>query len=111
MMRSKELDEARRSAERYRSVIVLADAQTARLFGYNRQELIDQPIETLVPVRLRQRHLLHRSGYASDPRVRAMGANLERYGFDVYIAKPIAPETFVQQIEAVARAAGCGVRG
>jgi two-component system cell cycle response regulator len=32
-------------------------------------------------------------------------------GFDVYIAKPIVPETFVQQIEAVAVASGAGGRG
>lgn len=31
-------------------------------------------------------------------------------GFDVYIAKPIVPETFVQQIEAVVAASDAGAR-
>ncbi len=59
--------------------IVLINAQTERLFGYTRTELLGQPIEALVPERLRERHLVHRSGYLDDPRVRAMGA-----GFDLY---------------------------
>ena len=55
-------------------------AGTQRLFGYDRDELIRQPVEILVPERLRDRHLGHRTGYFVDPKVREMGAGLELWG-------------------------------
>jgi PAS domain S-box-containing protein len=60
--------------------IVLVNAQTEHLFGYDRSELLGQPIETLVPTRLHGRHLDHRAAYVRDPRVRAMGAGRELHG-------------------------------
>ena len=60
--------------------INLVNQQTERLFGYERSELIDQPVEILVPVRLRDKHVGHRSGYFTDPKVREMGAGLELAG-------------------------------
>lgn len=60
--------------------IVLVNAQTERLFGYRRDELLDQPIELLVPERFRGGHVGHRTGYLGDPRFREMGAGLELYG-------------------------------
>jgi PAS domain S-box-containing protein len=60
--------------------VVLVNAQTERLFGYARGELIGEPIETLVPDRFRGGHDTHRGGYFSDPRTRPMGANLELFG-------------------------------
>jgi PAS domain S-box-containing protein len=60
--------------------IVLVNAQTERLFGYPRGELLGEPIETLVPKRLRGAHVLHRQGYMRDPKVRSMGSGLELYG-------------------------------
>jgi PAS domain S-box-containing protein len=53
--------------------IVVINAQTERLFGYPRTEL-------LVPERFRQRHGAHREDYAEDPHTRSMGAGLELYG-------------------------------
>jgi protein-histidine pros-kinase len=53
--------------------IVLVNSQTEQLFGYKRQELLGQPLETLVPERFRGRHQDHRGGYFVDPRVRPMG--------------------------------------
>jgi PAS domain S-box-containing protein len=60
--------------------IVLVNAQTERLFGYPRQELLGQAIEMLMPGRYGQAHAGHRSGYFSNPHVRAMGVGLELYG-------------------------------
>jgi PAS domain S-box-containing protein len=60
--------------------IVLVNLQTEKLFGYRRDELLDKPIEILVPERLRGRHRGHRAGFMGQPLVRPMGAGLELYG-------------------------------
>jgi PAS domain S-box-containing protein len=60
--------------------IVLVNAQTEKVFGYRREELLDKPVELLVPERFGAVHSKHRMEYADDPRVRPMGAGLELYG-------------------------------
>lgn len=60
--------------------IALVNAQTERLFGYPREQLIGQPVEMLMPAPLRERHAGHRQGYFHDPRVRPMGVGLELMG-------------------------------
>ncbi|MBI2902135.1 MAG: GAF domain-containing protein [Candidatus Methylomirabilis oxyfera] len=62
------------------SRIVLVNSQTEKLFGYARAELLGQPVETLVPERLRGGHPRHRDGYFADPRTRPMGAGLDLFG-------------------------------
>jgi PAS domain S-box-containing protein len=60
--------------------MVLVNAQTQRLFGYSREQLIGEPVENLVPVRYRGGHGEHRAGYFIDPRTRSMGAGLDLHG-------------------------------
>jgi len=60
--------------------IVLVNSQTEKLFGYDRQEMLDQSVEILLPARLRGMHLEHRAGFFAEPRTRAMGAGLELFG-------------------------------
>jgi PAS domain S-box-containing protein len=60
--------------------IVLVNAQAERLFGYQRAELIGQPVEILVPDAARAAHPGHRAAYAADPRHRPMGAGLPLAG-------------------------------
>ncbi|MCC6321462.1 MAG: response regulator [Phycisphaerales bacterium] len=57
--------------------IVLVNAQTERLLGYRRDELIGQPIEILVPERTRAAHPGLRRRYHENPEVRAMGSGME----------------------------------
>jgi len=59
--------------------IAHVNSQTEALFGYSRAELLGKPVEKLVPERFRSQHPRHRSGYFTDPRPRAMGANLNLF--------------------------------
>jgi PAS domain S-box-containing protein len=60
--------------------IVQINAQAERLFGYGRDEMLDKPVENLMPESFRQRHLEQRQGYFYKPRVRPMGTELDLYG-------------------------------
>src|SRR2546427_10355 len=60
--------------------IALVNAQTERLFGYGRDELVGQPVEMLVPDAVRDAHPGHRAGYVADPRPRPMGADMQLAG-------------------------------
>ncbi len=60
--------------------IVLVNAQTQKLFGYEREELLDQPVEILVPERFRGAHPGHRNNFFAKPGTRSMGVGLELFG-------------------------------
>ena len=60
--------------------IVFVNAQTERLFGYQKDELLGHPIELLVPERIRDKHVGERTGYAKEPHIRPMGKGRELSG-------------------------------
>jgi len=60
--------------------IVLVNAQTEKLFGYKREELLNHPIEMLMPERFRKAHPTHRAEFAGQPQAREMGKRLELFG-------------------------------
>src|SRR5690349_9381566 len=43
--------------------IVLLNGMTEKLFGYEREELLGQPVEVLIPQHLRATHVHNRSAY------------------------------------------------
>jgi len=57
--------------------ITLANQRTEETFGYSPEELVGQPIETLIPISQHEAHMQHRARYTTDPVKRAMGANLD----------------------------------
>lgn len=60
--------------------IVLVNAQTEKVFGYGREQLLGQPIEMLIPQRFRAAHPGMRSGFFAGPKARQMGSGRELYG-------------------------------
>jgi PAS domain S-box-containing protein len=86
----------RESEERFRSLfefspdaIIVSDpegkiaevnGQVQKCFGYERAELLGQPVENLIPERFRRAHPAHRADYNAQPRTRQMGIGLELYG-------------------------------
>lgn len=57
--------------------ILLVNAQAARMFGYDRDELLGKNVEILVPEAARQVHPAHRERYTAAPVARPMGAGLQ----------------------------------
>jgi PAS domain S-box-containing protein len=91
-----DITERKRAEERFRLVveaspsamimvnteglITLVNTQTEQLFGYERSELLDQPVEMLVPERYRHTHRGHRTSFFQTPSARAMGAGRDLFG-------------------------------
>ena len=63
-----------------RGSIRIVNGQAERLFGYQRSELIGEPVEILVPDDRRADHVGHREGYAAAPRTRPMGVGIDLAG-------------------------------
>lgn len=60
--------------------ILMVNRQTEALFGYDREGLIGQKIEILVPERFRGKHPSHRAGFHAHPQARLMGAGRDLFG-------------------------------
>ena len=60
--------------------IVLVNAQAERLFGYQRDELEGEPVETLVPDDAKAAHRAHRARYVARPTPRPAGIRTELAG-------------------------------
>src|SRR6185312_8940096 len=60
--------------------IVLMNRATETLFGYTREELLEQPVEILVPAASRGAHIGQRTGYWKNPQTRPMGRGLTLSG-------------------------------
>jgi diguanylate cyclase (GGDEF)-like protein/PAS domain S-box-containing protein len=92
---SRDITERKRAEERFRLAvesapnamvvagdhgkILLVNSQAEKLFGYRREELIGQSIEILVPQRYRDKHPGYRTGFATAPQARPMGAGRDLY--------------------------------
>lgn len=59
--------------------IALVNSQTEKVFGYTREELIDQPVELLLPDRLKGNHPNFRDAFFHTPKARAMGAGRDLF--------------------------------
>jgi PAS domain S-box-containing protein len=60
--------------------ILLSNAVAAKMFGYEREELIGKVVEDLVPQQYRGGHANHRAGYWNHPQTRPMGSGLALSG-------------------------------
>ena len=90
-----EIAERKRAEERFRMLvetaptgIIIADkkgrileanAHTFQMFGYERNELIGQPVETLLSDALRSAHEKHRDSYNANPHARPMGVGMDLF--------------------------------
>ncbi|XOZ33616.1 sensor histidine kinase [Halomonadaceae bacterium KBTZ08] len=89
-------DELQAAIQRYRDIIdaspsalvlvnpkgeiVLVNRATERLFGYEREELLGQYVEILVPAPVRGSHHTYRESYLATPEPRMMGQGRDLYG-------------------------------
>jgi PAS domain S-box-containing protein len=63
-----------------KGVIRFVNRQTESLFGYERDQLIGEPIDILVPEPLWQIYAEHQQTYFADPRTRSSGLDLQLSG-------------------------------
>jgi len=93
--RKRTVEALRRSEERFRllvesspnavlltatnGTITLANHQAEAMFGYTREELMGQSVETLIPQRFRAHHPAYRAEFVAHPQQRPMGAGRDLF--------------------------------
>lgn len=60
--------------------IVMVNSEVEHLFGYRREELLNKPVEMLVPRNLRAKHEKLRADFTEHPQSRSMGKGLDLFG-------------------------------
>ena len=57
--------------------IILVNRGAERIFGYNRVELLGEPVEMLLPARFREEYIVQLRAYFEEPTMRALGSGPE----------------------------------
>jgi len=75
------------------------NSQLLTIFGYEEQELINEPVENLLPERHRKEHVSSRNGFIRSPSARAMGlgrdlTGLHKRGIEIPIEIGLNPVSF-----------------
>ena len=70
--------------------------RTEQIFGYEKHDLLGQPVEMLMPERIRASHVSLRQGYATSPSMRPMGIGRDLYalhkeGREIPVEVALAP--------------------
>lgn len=60
--------------------IVMVNPAAEKMFGYSREEIIDRPIEVLIPDKVKSHHHALREGFYKNPSNRVMGHGRDLYG-------------------------------
>jgi PAS domain S-box-containing protein len=60
--------------------ITIVNEQAEEMFAYDREQMIGETIEFLLPARLRGNHVGHRNAFTNKPRLRPMGGGMELQG-------------------------------
>ncbi len=60
--------------------IKMVNESITRIFGYEKEELLEQKIEVLLPNEYKKSHVGNREGYAKKPERKQMGAGRDLYG-------------------------------
>ncbi|HEY8378993.1 MAG TPA: PAS domain S-box protein [Nannocystis sp.] len=79
-----------------RTRIEFVNVQAEKMFGWTRAELVGQPLEVLIPARLREAHAGHVARFFAEPGTRPMGRGIEltglrRDGAEISIEVSLSP--------------------